>query len=251
MGPFRPAAAVMVVLALCAALTASPASVTDRQARTVLLPPERSLTVDITIGSVRIEGSARTDAEIAIERQAPSVEALNRLPVEIEETDARVRVACVQRDGATDAALRTDVVLRVPREAVIDGVRVLEGRVEVSRFQGRLTADVRRGPIDGHDVSGILRLETGIGSVALDRARLSAGGLLRLRAFNGDVRLTLAERPADARILALALNGHIRSDIPLTARDSWGPRWSETTLGRGEPVISLDVVTGAIEIRSP
>jgi len=128
---------------------------------------------------------------------------------------------------------------------------VLEGRVEVSQFQGRLTADVRRGPIDGHDVAGILRLETGIGSVSLERARLSPGGLLRLRAFNGNVRLALAERPADARILALALNGHIRSDIPLTVRDTWGPRWSETTLGRGEPVISLDVVTGAIEIRSP
>ena len=65
-----------------------------------------------------------------------------------------------------------------------------------------------------------------------------------MRAFNGDVRLTLAERPADARILALALNGTIKSDIPLTLRETWGPRWGETTLGKGEPVISLDVVTG-------
>ena len=80
---------------------------------------------------------------------------------------------------------------------------------------------------------------------------MSPDGLLRLRAFNGDVRLTLAERPADARILALALNGDIRSDIPLTMKDTWGPRWGEATLGKGEPVISLDVVTGTIEIRSP
>ena len=65
------------------------------------------------------------------------------------------------------------------------------------------------------------------------------------------MRITLAERPADARILALALNGHIRSDIPLTMKDTWGPRWGEATLGKGEPVISLDVVTGTIEIKSP
>jgi hypothetical protein len=51
--------------------------------------------------------------------------------------------------------------------------------------------------------------------------------------------------------MALALNGHIKSDIPLKTRDTWGPRWSETTLGKGEPVISLDVVTGAIEIKAP
>ena len=53
----------------------------------------------------------------------------------------------------------------------------------------------------------------------------------------------LAERPADARIMALALNGD-QSDIPLTMKDTWGPRWGEATLGKGEPVISLDVVTG-------
>ena len=251
MGLLRPAAAAICLWTLRVALTASPAAVADRQTRTVPLPPERWLSVNLTIGSVRIEGSARTDAEITVERQAPSAAALVRVPVQIDESEARVRVTSVQPEGATDPALRTEVVLRVPRESVIDSVQVLEGRVDVSQFQGRLSADVRRGPIAGHDVAGILRLETGIGSVVLERARLSPDGLLRLRAFNGDVRLTLAERPVDARILALALNGHIRSDIPLTVRDTWGPRWSETTLGRGEPVISLDVVTGAIEIRSP
>ena len=60
-----------------------------------------------------------------------------------------------------------------------------------------------------------------------------------------------AERPTDARILALALNGPIASDIPLKTRDTWGPRWGEATLGKGEPVISIDVVTGSIEIKSP
>jgi hypothetical protein len=80
--------------------------------------------------------------------------------------------------------------------------------------------------------------------------RLSPGGLIRLRAFNGDVRLNLAERPLDARVMALALNGTIRSDIPLTMKEARGPRWGEAMLGRGEPVISLDVVTGTIEINA-
>jgi hypothetical protein len=51
--------------------------------------------------------------------------------------------------------------------------------------------------------------------------------------------------------MALALNGTVTSEIPLTRKDSWGPRWAEATLGTGEPVISLEVVTGAVEIRSP
>jgi DUF4097 and DUF4098 domain-containing protein YvlB len=87
--------------------------------------------------------------------------------------------------------------------------------------------------------------------VTLTDTRLSENGLVRLRSFNGDVRLSLAERPVDARIMALALNGHVKSDIPLKTRNTWGPRWGETTLGKGEPVISLDVVTGMVEIKSP
>ena len=79
-------------------------------------------------------------------------------------------------------------------------------------------------------------------------ARLSPDGLLRLRAFNGDVRLQLAAVPADARILALALNGTISSAVPLTLKTGWGPRFGEATLGRGAPVISIDVVTGRVEI---
>jgi DUF4097 and DUF4098 domain-containing protein YvlB len=223
----------------------------DRQMRTLPLPPGSAITVDITIGSVRIEGADRADVEIAVERQAPTIDALARIPAIIVPTPAGVTVRALQADGGMDAALRADVVLRVPATAVFDRVRVAEGRLTVEQFRGSIAAEVRRGPIDANDVAGTLRLETSIGSIAVKNARLVAGGLIRLRAFNGNVRLHLAARPSDARILALALNGAIASTIPLTRRDTWGPRWSEATLGKGEPVISIDVVTGRIEIESP
>jgi DUF4097 and DUF4098 domain-containing protein YvlB len=231
------------------ALVAAVALVADQQTRVVALPAGKALAIEVTIGDVRIEGWDKQDVEISIERQAPSTAQLERLPITIDDTASRVTVRVTQADGATDAAFRSDLVVRVPRTALIDRVQVLEGRITINRFAGSLTADIRRGPIEGKDLSGTLRLETGIGSVVLTATRLSANGLLRLRAFNGDVRLTLAERPADARILALALNGSIASEIPLTMKETWGPRWGEATIGKGEPVISLDVVTGAIDLR--
>jgi hypothetical protein len=240
-----------VWLALAAALITVAADVTDRQAKTVALPPGKPLSIEITIGSVRIDGWDKADAEITIERRLPAAGDTARLPVVIDDTPSRVSVRALQAGGATDPALRVDVVVRVPRAAAIDRVQVLEGRIVVNGFAGSLSADIRRGPIEGKDLSGTLRLEAGIGSVILTGVRLTVDGVLRLRAFNGDVRLALAARPADARIMALALNGQIKSDIPLTMRDSWGPRWGETTLGKGEPVISLDVVTGTIELKSP
>jgi len=227
------------------------AETTDRQTRTLPLPEGRALSIDVTVGSVRIEGWDRADAEIVIDRRVPTAADRARLPIVIDESAARIAIRAVQFDHGTDAALRAEIVVRVPRSALIDMVRVMEGRIAVTGLRGSITADLQRGPIEASDVSGRIRLETSIGPITVNGARLVAGGVLRLRTFNGDIRLRLAERPADARIMALALNGNIVSTLPLTMKDTWGPRWGEATFGAGEPVISLDVITGTIEIRSP
>ena len=227
------------------------AEVTDRQTRSVAFPDGKSLSIEVTIGTVRIEGWDKPEAEMVIERRAPSAAQLAQVPVSIEDTTSRLLVRVLQTDQNTDPALRADVIVRLPRAALIERLQVFEGRIAIGAMTGSVTADIRRGPIEGRDLSGTVRLETGIGSIAVTGARLSPGGLLRLRTFNGDVRLTLAERPVDARILALALNGQITSNLPLTRRETWGPRWGEATIGRGDSVISLDVVTGTIAIQSP
>jgi hypothetical protein len=234
-----------------AALLAAGSGAADRQSRVVPMPAGKTVVVEVTIGTVLIEGSDRQDAEVVVEREMRSGTDPARLPITIEDTASRLSIRGVQADGGTDPALRADVTLRLPRATVVERVRVLEGRIVITSFSGTIDADIRRGPIEGRQVSGTLRLETGIGSVSLANAKLAPDGLLRLRAFNGDVRLSLSERPPDARIMALALNGTIASEIPLTMRDTWGPRWGETTLGKGEPVVSIDVVTGKVDIRSP
>ena len=236
---------------LSAVARSAKVDVTDRQTQTIPLPSGKTLSIEVTIGTVRIDGWDRPDVEIVVERHAPTAAQFSRVPLVIDDRPAQVSVRALQTDTTTDPALRADVTVRVPRTAVIERVQVLEGKIAIDGFSGVLTADIRRGPIDGQGVSGTLRLESGIGSVTITDARLTANGLLRLRTFNGDVRLSLAARPTDARIMALALNGQITSEIPLTRKDTWGPRWAEATLGKGEPVISLDVVTGLIEIKSP
>jgi hypothetical protein len=236
----------LLILTVAAPVTAA----TDRQTRTFPWSPERVLVLEVTVGEVRILGGDRPDVEVAVQRVAPTPDGLDAIPFVVEDTPERVTVRIVQASGNTDPALRADVVLRVPTSITVERVRVVEGKLAVEKFRGSLTADVRRGPIDGTDVSGALRLETSVGSITLKQARLSPNGLLRLRAFSGDVRLQMPGAPADARVMALALNGTIQSDIPLTTRDTWGPRWSEATLGKGEPVISIDVVTGKVEIKT-
>lgn len=226
------------------------ADVTDRRTFAIALPPTRVVSVELTVGHVRVLGEARGDAAVEVVRSAPTSEQLARIPVEVKESADAVRIIAVQTDDGTDPALKTDVTLRLPRDARLTPLRAIEGRMTFSGLTGEVMADLRRGPIDASQLEGVIRLETGIGDITATDVRLSPAGLIRLRAFNGDIRLTLAERPANARVMALVLDGLIRSQIPLEMRDTWGPRWGEATLGAGEPVISLDAVTGDIEIRS-
>ena len=237
-------------IVLAAALLLAATDVTDRQSRTVALPQGKAVSIDVTIGNVRIDGWDKDDAEVVVERHAPSSPQLTRVPLTIEDSPARLAISARQLDGATDPAYRADVTVRVPRATLIERIQIVEGRLSVNGLNGSITASVRRGPIDGNDVSGAVRLTCEIGTITMANATLADTGVLRLRTFNGDIRLSLASTPANARIMALALNGTIRSDIPLTTKDTWGPRWSEATLGTGEPVISLDVVNGQIEIKS-
>jgi hypothetical protein len=125
---------------------------------------------------------------------------------------------------------------------------MFEGRLRISGLTAACDADVRRGSIEATDIAGRVRLESGLGSVDVKDATLAPGGMLRIRVFNGPLRVRLARAPENARILAVTLNGQIKSDIPLTMKDQFGPRFGETTLGSGEPVMSLDVVKGDIAI---
>ena len=241
------------VLALIgAALTAAVRRLGAAEARTTRsfdLPAGRRLELDASIAEVRITGTARAGGRVEVVRTAPTPADLDRVPLVVDEDATRVRIAV--RQAGTDPRLRATVRLEVPADAHIAALRIGEGRLDVADFAGTLTADVRRGPIVASRVSGVLRLETGIGDVDVQDARLTPAGLIRLRTFNGDVRLSFAEAPTDARVMALALNGTVSSQLPLNLKTGWGPRWGETTIGRGEPVVSVDVVTGDIRIEVP
>jgi hypothetical protein len=237
-----------VVLALLLAAAPASADVTDRFTRTVTISPGAPISVQITVGQLQILGWDRPDVSVEIVRRAPDTAQLERMPISIGVGAEGLSVIASQPDSGRDAALRSDVVLRVPAQAQLRSVSVFEGRLELTGVRGAATAHVERGPIVAKNVGGSLRLETAIGDIRLEGASLSPDGMMHLRTFNGDVALQLAGTPEHARILALSMGGSIVSTIPLTRQERWGARFAETTLGKGEPVISIDVVNGDIAI---
>lgn len=238
---------VFAVLLVLAAAAPAVADVTDRFTRTVPLGTA-PVTLQVTIGRVDVESWDRPDLSVEIVRHAPDAQQLTRFVPTVATSAEGVVIRVIQTGDGRDAALRSDVILRVPAAVQLREVALFEGRLELSGVSGACSARVERGDITARGMSGTIRLETAMGDIRLERATLSPEGLIRVRTFNGDVTLELAARPVNARILALSLGGTITSDIPLTRQERWGPRWGEATLGTGEPVISIDVVNGDITI---
>lgn len=252
--PFVLGASLMAPLGLERAATraiaagASAAEKLDRLSRTLALPPGARIEVTATVGEVSITGWDRPDVSVDIVRRAPTEQDLARFPARIEEDASSVRISATQLEEGKDASLRSTIAVSAPSSASFGAVRVFEGRIALSNVRGAINADIRRGAITASAIAGTVRLETGLGDIEVRRAELTPGGLIKLRTFNGNVALQLAAVPADARILALALAGTIRSEVPLAMKDRFGPRFGEATLGKGEPLISIDVVKGDIRI---
>lgn len=238
---------VRVLFTLAAALPAA-ADETDRLSRTLPFTPGTVVTLQVTNGQIQVSGWDRPELSLEVVRRAPTAAALARMAPHIDTAPGAVTIRVAQPDGERDAALRSDVILRVPHAADLRELSLFEGRMELDGLAGALHAQVERGDVIGRNISGTIRVETSMGSIRLERATLSPDGLIRLRTFNGDVALGLAAPPANARVLALSMAGTITSDLPLTSKDRWGPRWGETTIGTGEPLISVDVVNGNIRI---
>jgi hypothetical protein len=239
----------LAVLAIYPFLAADAA---DRVTRTVPLTPGVPIRIEATVADVTIVGSNRPDVLVEIVRHAPTSADFAKYPVVIEDRRDGLRVTVLQApirgEPGRDANLRTEIAIAAPATAVFQAVRVFEGRVKVSNLKTAVDVDLRRGPVEATALAGRVRLEAGIGSIDVNDSALTPGGMMRLRVFNGPLRVRFARAPANARILAVTFNGTITSDIPLTMKDQFGPRFGETTIGDGDPVMSIDVVTGDIAI---
>ncbi len=221
---------------------------TDRLTRTLLIPSTTPLTLRATVGEIAVVGWSEPHVSVEVIRRAPSPEQLNAVVVAVEHGEGHVSVTALQTRRSADAALIGSIIVRAPVDQAFGDIELFEGRISLNDLRGGVRAHVERGSIDAGALEGRIRLESGIGDIHLGGATLSDEGSIRIRTFNGNVALAFRSPPLHARILALSLGGTIHSDLPLTERTTFGPRFGELTLGRGSQVVSIDVVRGNIRI---
>ena len=235
-------------LLLTATLPVHGAGVSDRTSRVLPMAAGTPIRIDATVADVVITGSLRHDLRVDVERRVPGRDDLAHLPVTIDSAPDGVHIAVVQERDARSPDLKAIITIAAPADADLRSVRVFEGSVRLTNLTRACDVDLRRGAIDADRLAGRIRLESGLGGIEVRDSELTPGGVMRLRVFNGPLRVRFARRPANARILAVTLNGAIASEIPLTIKDQFGPRFGESTLGSGNPLLSADVVKGDITL---
>jgi len=216
--------------------------------RLFTVPEPATVSVEVTSGSVTVSGWDKPDISVEAATSGSAARQGAVTPV-MEQNGTSLRVSAVQTGDRRDTSVTTAITIKAPWRTNFDPIRVTRGRITLTGLRGIVSAKTEEGDLVASEMAGAMRLETTLGDLIVS-ARTTAAGLIRLRAFHGDVKLRLDPLPSDVRILATTFNGKISSDIPLRMKDGFGVRFAETTLGQGEPVISIDVVTGDVVITS-
>lgn len=87
-------------MAVMAATTGRADALVERASKRIM-PPFKPLDVRVTVGEIEIRATDRADIVIEVEREAPDVAGLARIPVDIADTEESLIVNVTQRDGGS------------------------------------------------------------------------------------------------------------------------------------------------------
>jgi DUF4097 and DUF4098 domain-containing protein YvlB len=139
-------------------------------------------------------------------------------------------------------------MITVPRQARLDKIELVNGRLDVQDVAGEIHASCVNGRIQAHNLQGPVELNTVNGELDASVGQLP-GSELKLSSVNGKLRVTL---PSDARaeLKASTVSGNISDDfgLPVTRHQFVG-RSLHGQLGGGGTLVKLSNVNGEIEIR--
>lgn len=217
----------------------------DEIRRTVELRPGAQVEVSSINGSVTVETSPGSVAEIHIVRSAKTRAHLDSRKIFIEESLDRLTIKGENSRGK-GSDVRQRVMLKLPRSVSL-AVRGINGRVGVGAIDGMIHVSGINGRVEvahamsATDISGIN------GKVSIALTRLDDKGL-DISGVNGRVTLQFSEQ-LNADISVSGINGHVSSEIGnITVVGKMTPHSFKGRIGAGGPPITVSGVNGHIRL---
>jgi Putative adhesin len=209
-------------------------------------------------GPVHITGWDRDEVKVDAVKNAWTKERLDEAKIEIsaEPNNISIRTEYPDHDhtfnfGSDDEhnnPASVEYTVTVPRQARLDEIKLVNGRLEIQDVAGEIHASCVNGRIEAHNLEGRLELNTVNGELDASMDQLPSSEL-ELASVNGKLRVTL---PSDAKaeLKASTVSGNISDEfgLPVTRHQFVG-RSLHGQLGGGGTLVKLSNVNGTIEIR--
>lgn len=207
-------------------------------------------------GKITVEPSSGNSVEVIALKKARAATseaaktALDRATIVEDVTPGLVKVTTkiTRAEGIQFGSnnLTVDYRVKVPAGAEVKFTTV-NGGVEISGLEGRITAATTNGGVTAHGIKGQLDASTTNGGLEIDLAAVPQGGV-KLECVNGGIEVTIP-RDAKATISASVANGGIsHGDLPLDITGENTRRRLEGHLNGGGPRIRVEGTNGGISL---
>jgi len=204
----------------------------------ITVEPGSGNTVDV-VAVKKAKGATPEAAKAALERATIAEEASSSL-VKIE-----TKIAKNEGISFNTGNLTVEYRVKVPAGAEVKFTTV-NGGIDLSGLQGRVTAETTNGGVSARDISGALQASTTNGGLEIALTKVAEGGV-KLECTNGGIELKLP-RDAKATISASISNGGIDTGgLNLETTES-SRRRLEGKLNGGGPRVQLEGVNGGITL---
>ena len=200
-------------------------------------------------GSVTIETTSGSTAEVHVIRSARKREDLEYRKVVVEQTGNRFIIRGENdSEGRRHADVRQQVMVKLPRKVDLE-VHGINGSVKAAEIEGRGAVSGVNGKVELTQVGGINRISGINGSVSVSVARLDQEGM-KISGVNGRVDVQFAS-DLNAEIHASGINGKVETDLPAASLLSeWSGRSNfKAKVGSGGPIISVSGVNGKVALK--
>ncbi len=206
-------------------------------------------------GPVHISGWDRNEVKVDAVKSARTKERLEeaRIEVEADQNEISIHTEYPHHDhtfglGDHGNPASVEYTITVPRQAQLDKINLVNGRLDLQGVAGEVRASCVNGRIEARNLQGRLELSTVNGTLDASVDQLPSSEL-KLSSVNGTLRVTLPS-DASAELKASTVSGNISDDFGLPVlRHQYVGRSLHGQLGGGGTLVRLSNVNGEIEIR--
>ena len=219
----------------------------DEFQQSYTLAPGSQVEIKAINGSVTIETTSGSTAEVHVIRLARKREDLEYRKVVVEQAGSRFTVRGENdSEGRRHAEVRQQVMLKLPRKVDLE-VHGINGSVKAAEIEGHGSVSGVNGKVELTQVGGINKISGINGSVSVSVARLDQEGM-KISGVNGRVDVQFAEN-LNAEIHASGINGKVETDLPTLLLLEWSRSNFKGKVGSGGPIISVSGVNGKVALK--